>query len=46
MQLLDVCFVEPDLGRDGRDLGVREYPDLQPARDQTLYLFKLLKIRS
>ena len=45
VQLLDVGLLKPDLGRDGRDLGVREYPDLQPARDQTPDLLKLLKIR-
>ena len=46
VQLLDVGFVEVKLGRGGRDLGVREHADLQPAGDQTLDLFKLLKIRN
>jgi hypothetical protein len=45
VQLLDVGFLEAELGRGGRDLGVREHADLQPARDQTLDLFKLLQIR-
>ena len=45
VQLLDVGFVEAELGRGGRDLGVCEHADLQPARDQTLDLFKLLKFR-
>ena len=45
VQLLDVCFVEAELGRGGRDLGVCEHADLLPASDQTLDLFKLLKIR-
>jgi hypothetical protein len=46
VQLLDVGFLEADLGRGGRDLGVREHAHLQPARDQTPDLFKLVKIRS
>ena len=46
VQLLDVGFVEVELGRGGRDLGVREHADLQAAGDQTLDLFKLLKIRN
>ena len=46
MQLLDVAFFEADLGGDGRDLGVCEHADLQPAPDQTLDLFELLKIRN
>ena len=45
VQLLDVGFVEAELGRGGRDLGVREHADLLPASDQTLDLFKLLKFR-
>ena len=45
VQLLDVGFVEVELGRGGRDLGVREHADLQAAGDQTLDLFKLLKFR-
>ena len=45
VQLLDVGFVEAELGRGGRDLGVCEHADLQAARDQTLDLFKLLKLR-
>ena len=43
MQLLDVGFVEVELGRGGRDLGVCEHADLLAACDQTLDLFKLLK---
>ena len=46
MQLLDIAFVEPKLGRCARNLTVREHPDLEPARDQALDLLKLLKIRS
>ena len=46
VQLLDVGLVEVELGRGGRDLGVREHADVLPACDQTLDLFKLLKIRS
>ena len=45
VQLLDVGFVEVELGRGGRDLGVCEHADLLPASDQTLDLFKLLKFR-
>ena len=45
VQLLDVGFVEAELGCGGRDLGVCEHADLQPARDQTLDLVKLLKFR-
>jgi hypothetical protein len=44
-QLLDVGVLEPELGRGGRDLGVGEHAELQPARDQTLDLFKLSKFR-
>jgi hypothetical protein len=45
MQLLDVGFVEAELGGGGggRDLGVREHADLPAACEQTLDLFKLLK---
>ena len=46
VQLLDVGVLEVELGRGGRDLGVREHTDPQTARDQTLDLFKLLEIRS
>ena len=46
VQLLDVGVLEAELGRGGRDLGVCEHADLQPACDQTLDLFKLLKLRS
>ena len=45
VQLLDVGFVEIELGRGGLDLGVCEHADLPAARDQTLDLFKLLKFR-
>ena len=45
VQLLDVGFLKAELGRGGRDLGVREHADLQAASDQTLDLFKLLKFR-
>ena len=45
MQLLDVSLLDGELGRGGRDLGVREHANLLPASDQTLDLFKLLKIR-
>ena len=45
VQLLDVSFLKAKLGRGGRDLGVRQHADLQPACDQTLDLFQLLKIR-
>ncbi len=45
VQLLDVGFVEAELGRGGRDLGVREHADPLAACDQTLDLFKLLKFR-
>ena len=45
VQLLDVGFVEAELGRGGRDLGVCEHADLLAACDQTLDLFKLLKFR-
>ena len=44
VQLLDVGFVEAELGRGGRDLDVCEHADLQPARNQTLDLFELLQI--
>ena len=45
VQLLDVGFLKAELGCGGRDLGVREHADLQPASDQTLDLFQLLKFR-
>jgi hypothetical protein len=45
VQLLDVGFVETELGRGGLDLGVCEHADLLAACDQTLDLFKLLKFR-
>ena len=45
VQLLDVGFVEVELGRRGLDLGVCEHADLLAACDQTLDLFKLLKFR-
>ena len=45
VQLLDVGFVEVELGRGGRDLGVCQHADLLAACDQTLDLFKLLKFR-
>jgi hypothetical protein len=45
VQLLDLGFVEADLGRGGRDLGVCEQAELLAACDQTLDLFKLLKFR-
>jgi hypothetical protein len=38
VQLLDVGFLEAELGRRGRDLGVCEHTDLQRADDQTLDL--------
>ena len=45
VQILDVGFVEVELGRGGRDLSVREHADPLAACDQTLDLFKLLKFR-
>jgi hypothetical protein len=45
VQLLDLSFVEADLGRGGRDLGVCEHADLPAACDQTPDRFKLLKFR-
>ena len=45
MQLVNVVFVELELDRRGRDLGVCEHPDQLPAGDQTPDLFELLKIR-
>ena len=45
VQLLDVGFLKAEISDRGHDLGVREHADLQPAGDQTLDLFKLLKIR-
>ena len=45
VQLLDVGFVEAELGRGDRDLGVCEHADLQPASDQTPDLFELLEFR-
>jgi hypothetical protein len=44
-QLLDVGFVEIELGRGGIDLGVCEHADLLAACDQALDLFKLLQFR-
>jgi hypothetical protein len=46
VQHLDVAVLETESGRGGRDLGVCEHPDLLTACDQTLDLFKLLKLRS
>jgi hypothetical protein len=43
MQILDIAFLEAELGRCGRDLDVCEHADLLPPGDQTLDLFKLLK---
>ena len=45
VQLLDVGFLKAEISDRGHDLSVREHADLQPAGDQTLDLFKLLKIR-
>ena len=45
VQLLDVGVLEAELGRGGRNLGVRDHADLQPASDQRLDLFQLLKFR-
>ena len=44
MELLDVGFVEIDLGDGGLDLGERQDADLLPLEQQTLDLFKLLQI--
>jgi hypothetical protein len=46
VQLPDVSFLEAKLRRGGRDLGVCEHADLQPAGDQTLDLFQFLKFRN
>ncbi len=45
MQLLDVDLVKAELSCGDRDLGVSEHADLLAACDQTLDLFKLLKLR-
>ena len=45
VQLLDVAFVETEVGRGGLDLGVCEHADLLAACDQTLDLLKLLEFR-
>jgi len=45
VQLLDIGFVEAELGRGGRDLREGEHADLLPAGDQPLDLFKLLQVR-
>src|SRR3984893_5659515 len=45
VQLLDVAFVETELGRGSFDLGGREHADLLAACDQTLDLVKLVKFR-
>ena len=46
VQLLGVGVLKAELGRGGRDFGVRKHTDPQTACDQTLDLFKLAKIRS
>ena len=45
VQLLDVALIEADVGRRGRDLRVSEHTNLLAACDQTLDLFKLVKLR-
>jgi hypothetical protein len=45
VQLFDVRIVEAEVGSGRRDLRVCEHTDPLTVRDQTLYLFKLLKFR-
>ena len=42
MQILSIGLIQIDVGRRGRDLDVREHADPPAARDQSLYLVKLL----
>jgi hypothetical protein len=42
---LDFDVPEPELGRGGGDLGLREHADLEPARDQPLDFFMVAEIR-
>ena len=42
MQFLDVDFLEPEIGRGGRNLPMGEHSELQATFDQAAYRFQLL----
>ncbi len=46
VEVLDVRFVEVDLGHGGGDVPVSEHAELLTLVDQRLYFFEFLKLRN